>query len=228
MSSSNQSPSTIGMTLSSSGSERRARNLREVVLHRRALVGEDQPRLVKAVAAEHAADGVRDEIADESADREPIDARIESSWTPNRTSALQLSVTRRSSHRRSTRRQVRKPARTWLDCSALQDCELRSRALCSARIARPTVGYVGLSDHARPATNGDDCRSPRTSRRYPSRHATMSTASGRCRLIAPSRVDNRQIGSLRPVPHARFRRRRESLASITHAAMSCRTLSERT
>ena len=67
MSSSNQSPSTIGMTLSASGSERRARHLGEVVLQRRALVGEDQPRLVEAVATEHAADGVGDEVCTRSA-----------------------------------------------------------------------------------------------------------------------------------------------------------------
>ena len=42
--------------------EGRRRHLREVVLQRRTLVGEDQPGLVEAVAPEHAADGVGDEV----------------------------------------------------------------------------------------------------------------------------------------------------------------------
>ena len=42
--------------------EGRGRHLREVVLQGRTLVREDQARLVEAVPAEHAADGIGDEI----------------------------------------------------------------------------------------------------------------------------------------------------------------------
>ena len=39
------------------------RNLREVVLQRRALVGEDKPGLIEAVATEHAAHDVGNKVA---------------------------------------------------------------------------------------------------------------------------------------------------------------------
>ena len=66
------------MTLSASGVNVGCRHLREVVLQRRALVGEDQPRLVEAVATEHAADRVGDEVVDSVVGVERLQSTVSS------------------------------------------------------------------------------------------------------------------------------------------------------
>ena len=63
MSSVNQSPSSMGITLSSSARNDRLWNPLQVVLDGFALVGQNQPRPVHRIATKHAAPGIGDQLA---------------------------------------------------------------------------------------------------------------------------------------------------------------------
>ena len=172
MSSSNQSPSTIGMTLSASGANVGARHLGEVVLHRRALVGEDQPRLVKAVAAEHAANRVRDQVLASQSDahncviasalfRRRRRTRVPQPARP--VSATSCSTSLATSDRALGDEQLFSPQLAWCDSNAVS---------AHTSIRRRRTLYRRRTSVQR----ADERANSQTSRSDPSRAATARSA----------------------------------------------------